>query len=510
MALSFLRLILVAERDGKMYDVIIIGGGVVGSSIARELSKYDIKVLLIEKEDDVASGGASKANSAILHAGYDPVPGTLKAKLNVRGNEMFDELCKDLDVPMKRVGSLVAAFSQDEVESLYKLYDRGLKNGVKNMSIISADMVKEIEPNINDTIVAALYAKTAGIICPYGFVIALAENAAQNGAEFVFNQEVISIGKEGDVFTVKTQDREYFGKYVVNAAGLYADVINNMVSDKRFSIHPRKGEYLILDKEEGYLANTVIFQVPTKMGKGILVSPTVDGNLLIGPTSEDIFNKEFRKTTYKGLEKAIKGAKKSVEKFNERKTITQFTGVRAVPDVDGEDFIIGESDVKGFINVAGIESPGFTSSPAIAEMVREILKDAGLNMVEKDNFNPKRKPVIRFNELTDEERNELIKREPAYGKVICRCETVTEGEIIDAIRRPVGAKSIDGVKRRVRAGMGRCQGGFCSPRVLEILSRELNVDPLNVTKFGGRSNILTAKAKEYLINSYKELLKSGV
>lgn len=493
-----------------MYDVIIIGGGVVGCSIARELSKYDIKVALIEKEDDVASGGASKANSAILHAGYDPLPGTLKAKLNVKGNEMFDELCKDLDVPMKRVGSLVAAFSKDEVESLYKLYDRGLKNGVKKMSIISGDMVKEIEPNINDTIVAALYAKTAGIICPYGFVIALAENAAQNGVEFIFNQEVISIKKEEDGFIVKTQSNEYFSKYVVNAAGLYSDVINDMVGGKHFTVHPRKGEYLILDKEEGYIANTVIFQVPTKMGKGILVSPTVDGNLLIGPTAEDIEDKEFRGTTAEGLEKAILGAKKSVAKFNERKTITQFTGVRSVPDVEGEDFIIGESDVKGFINVAGIESPGFTSSPAIAEMVVQILKDSGLKMAEKDNFNPKRKPVIRFNELTDEERNELIKKDPSYGRVICRCETVTEGEIIDAIRRPVGAKSIDGVKRRVRAGMGRCQGGFCSPRVLEILSRELNIDPLDVTKFGGKSNILTAKAKEYVINSCKEILKRGV
>lgn len=493
-----------------MYDVLIIGGGVIGCSIARELSKYELKTALIEKEDDVASGGASKANSAILHAGYDPVPGTLKAKLNVRGNEIFDDICKDLDVPIKRVGSLVAAFADDEVDSLYKLYDRGLKNGVKKMSIISKDMVKELEPNINDTIVAALYAKTAGIICPYGYVIALAENAAQNGVEFIFNQEVVSIEKEEDRFIVKTQDKEYLSKYVINAAGLYSDVINDMVGAKPFTVHPRKGEYLILDKEEGYLANTVIFQVPTKMGKGILVAPTVDGNLLIGPTSEDIKNKEFRKTTDMGLQKAIRGAKKSVDKFNERKTITQFTGLRSVPDVEGEDFIIGESQVKGFINVAGIESPGFTSSPAIAEMVVEILLDSGLKLIEKDDFNPKRKPVIRFNELSDDEKNELIKKNPAYGKIICRCETVTEGEIIDAIKRPVGAKSLDGVKRRVRAGMGRCQGGFCSPRVLEILSRELNINPLDVTKFGGKSNILTAKAKEYVINACKEILKSGV
>lgn len=494
-----------------MYDVIIIGGGVTGSSIARELSKYKIKVVVIEREDDVASGGASKANSAILHAGYDPVPGTLKAKLNVKGNEMYDELCRDLDVPMKRVGSLVVAFSEEEVKSIYKLFDRGIKNGVRQMSILSRDMVKEIEPNINDTVVAALYAKTAGIICPYGYTIAAAENAAQNGVEFAFNSTVRAIEKDDEgIFKVKTQNGEFLGRYVINAAGLYSDVINNMISKKHFSVHPRKGEYLILDKDQGYLANTVIFQVPTKMGKGILVSPTVDGNLLIGPTSEDIDDKEFRATTREGLNKAIIGAKKSVDKFDVRKTITQFTGVRSVPDVEGEDFIIGESDIKGFINVAGIESPGFTSAPAIAEMVVDILRDSGLNLIEKDDFNPKRRPVIRFNELSDDEKNKLIKQNPAYGRVICRCETVTEGEIIDAIKRPLGAKTIDGVKRRVRAGMGRCQGGFCGPRVLEILSREFNISPLEVTKHGGNSNVLSSRLKELLIENVGNVLKKEV
>lgn len=493
-----------------MYDVIIIGGGVTGSSIARELSKYKIKVVVIEKEDDVAAGGASKANSAILHAGYDPAPGTLKAKLNVKGNEMYDELCSDLDVPIKRIGSLVAAFSEEEVKSIYKLFDRGIKNGVKQISILSKDMVKEIEPNINDTVVAALYAKTAGIICPYGYTIAAAENAAQNGVEFVFNSEVIAIDKEDNVFKVKTQNEEFYGKYIINAAGLYSDVINNMISEKNFLVHPRKGEYLILDKDQGYLANTVIFQVPTKMGKGILVSPTVDGNLLIGPTSEDIDDKEFRATTRDGLNKAITGAKKSVDKFDVKKTITQFTGVRSVPDSDGEDFIIGESDIKGFINVAGIESPGFTAAPAIAEMVADILRDSGLNLIEKSDFNPKRKPVIRFNDLSDEEKNELIRQNPAYGKIICRCETVTEGEIIDVIKRPIGAKSLDGVKRRVRAGMGRCQGGFCGPRVLEILSRELDISPLEVTKHGGNSNVLCANLKEFLLKEALQVLKKEV
>lgn len=283
-----------------------------------------------------------------------------------------------------------------------------------------------------------------------------------------------------------------------------------MVGAKPFSVHPRKGEYLILDKDQGYLARTVIFQVPTKMGKGILVSPTVDGNLLIGPTSEDIQDKEFKATTREGLNKAITVAKRSVDKFDVRKTITQFTGLRATPDTEDKDFIIGESDVKGFINAAGIESPGFTAAPAIAEMIRDILKDAGLQLIEKVDFNPKRKPVIRFTELSDEERNKLIKENPAYGRIICRCETVTEGEIIDAIRRPVGAKSLDGVKRRVRAGMGRCQGSFCGPRVVEILARELNISPLEVTKHGRNSNILTAETKKFLLEKASEVLKKEV
>ncbi|KKC29011.1 NAD(P)/FAD-dependent oxidoreductase [Caldanaerobacter subterraneus] len=493
-----------------VYDVLIVGAGVVGCSIARELSKYKLKVIVVEKGEDAASEGASKANSAILHAGYDPVPGTLKAKLNVRGNEMFEELCKDLDVPMKRTGSLVVAFSEEEIKELYKLFDRGIKNGVKELSIITKDMVKEIEPYINDNVIAALYAKKAGIISPYVFTIALAENAAQNGVEFSFNSEVVDIKRKEDVFVVKTPSKEFYARYVVNAAGVYSDVINNMVGAKPFSVHPRKGEYLILDKDQGYLARTVIFQVPTKMGKGILVSPTIDGNLLIGPTSEDIQDKEFKATTREGLNKAITVAKRSVDKFDVRKTITQFTGLRATPDTEEKDFIIGESDVKGFINVAGIESPGFTAAPAIAEMVRDILKDAGLELVEKDDFNPKRKPVIRFVELSDEEKNRLIKENPAYGRIVCRCETVTEGEVIDAIRRPVGAKSVDGVKRRVRAGMGRCQGSFCGPRIVEILARELNISPLEVTKHGRNSYILAGETKKFLLDKASELLKKEV
>lgn len=493
-----------------MFDVVIIGAGVIGSSIARELSKYVLKIGVLEKGEDVASEGASKANSAILHAGYDPEPGSLKAKLNVKGNEMYDELCKDLDVPIKRIGSVVVAFSDDETKELYKLFDRGIKNGVKELSIISKDLLKQIEPNINDNAVAALYAKTAGIICPYGYSIAAAENAAQNGVEFIFNSEVIGIKKDEDLFEITTKEKKYYSKYVINAAGLYSDAINNLSGAKPFSVHPRKGEYFILDKDQGYLAKTVIFQVPTSMGKGILVSPTVDGNLLIGPTSEDIQDKEFKATTKEGLDKALKGAKRSVDKFDIRKTITQFTGLRSTPDTKEKDFIIKESEIKGFINVAGIESPGFTAAPAIAEMVRDILKDSGIKLIAKKDFNPKRRPLIRFNELTDEERNKLIKKDPSYGRIICRCETVTEGEIIDAIKRPIGAKSIDGVKRRVRAGMGRCQGGFCGPRVLEILAKEYKISPLEVTKSGGKSNILSADAKSYLLERASKVIKKEV
>ncbi|MDI6600780.1 MAG: NAD(P)/FAD-dependent oxidoreductase [Thermoanaerobacteraceae bacterium] len=479
-----------------MYDVLIIGGGVTGSAIAREMSRYKLNICLLEKEEDVCTG-TSKANSAIIHAGYDPEPGTLKARLNVRGNAMFDELCENLDIPFKRNGSLVVAFSEEEMKKVRDLYDRGIKNGVPDMEIIDRERLKKLEPNISDDAIGALYARTAGVICPFTLTIAMAENAAMNGVEFFFNSPVTGIDKHERYFTVHTPDNVFEARYVINAAGLYADEINNMVGGEPFKIRPRKGEYLILDKVEGDVAHTVIFQVPTKMGKGILVTPTVHGNLMLGPTAEDIEDKEFRETTPEGIQKAIEGAMKTTRAFNLRNVITTFTGVRPVPDT--EDFIIGESKlVPGFINASGIESPGLTSAPAIAEMVVDIVKEAGLHMEEKPDFNPKRRPVIRFNELTDEEKKEVIKQNPAYGHVICRCETITEGEIIDAIRRPVGARSLDGIKRRTRAQTGRCQAGFCTPRVAEILARELNMTLSDVTKFGGNSKLLLYRVKELL------------
>lgn len=476
-----------------MYDVAIIGGGITGCAIARELSKYDVSVVLIEKEEDVAAGGATKANSAIIHAGYDPVPGTLKARLNVLGNAMYGELTEKLDIPFKRIGSLVLAFNSEERMMLNELYRRGQENGVPGLKIIESHELKEMEPNVSDDAVAALYSPTAGIICPYEAAIAFYENARENGVDFVFDSKVISIKKE-DCFIVETTSGTIKALYVVNAAGVYADEISKMAGAEEFKIVPRRGEYVLLDKSQGNIVNHVIFQTPTRYGKGILVSPTVDGNLIVGPNAVDIGNKEENITTQKGLDEVVEGARKSVPGFDLRDRITNFAGIRAVP-LNG-DFIIGHSSkIYGFINVAGIESPGLTAAPAIAVEVREILSKAGLKLVKKDDFIDTR-TVVRFRDLNFQERAELIEKDPRYGKIICRCETVTEGEIVDAIKR--GARSVDAVKRRTRAGMGRCQGGFCSPRVAEILSKELHIPMDKVTKSGDGSYMLVGRIKETL------------
>jgi len=475
-----------------MYDVLIIGAGIIGTSIARELSKYNLKVCVLEKDNDVANG-TTKANSAIIHAGYDAKNGTLKARLNVLGNKMFDELCRDLDVPFKRIGSLVLAFDDNDVNTLHKLYDNGIKNGVKDLYILSKEEVINIEPNVNKTVKAALYAKTAGIIGPFEMAIALAENAYENGVEFRLNSEVIDIKKE-DVYVVYTKNEKFKARYVVNCAGLYADKINDMVSKNRFKIIPRRGEYYLLDKSVK-LVNHIIFQCPTKLGKGVLITPTVHGNTLIGPNAEDLEDKEAINTTREGLRFVLDTAKKSVEDIPVGMSITNFAGLRARTELD--DFIIKEAeDSKGFINVAGIESPGLSAAPAIALYVLDILKSSGLEFVRKNNFKNKRKGIIKFSDLSFEEKNELIKKDSRYGRIICRCEEITEGEIVDAIKRPLGATTLDGIKRRVRAGMGRCQGGFCSPRVMEILSRELKVKMEDIIKDHEGSYILTGPTKK--------------
>lgn len=477
-----------------MYDLIIIGGGIIGCSVAREISRYRLKTLLLEQESDVASG-TSKSNSAIIHAGYDPKSGTLKAKLNVEGNEMYPQISRELDVPFRRVGSLVVAFDREEIPFLETLYHQGITNSVSQMKIIDQQELRKREPYISKEAVAALSAETTGIVCPFTLTIATAENAFENGVKFSLDTEVAAIQVRGDNhFIIYTNRGRFESKYVVNAAGVFGDQIHRMVGGEGFSIQPRKGEYCILDKEQGYLAQAVIFTVPTKMGKGILVTPTVDGNLLIGPTAMDINDKDDTATTAEGLQQVIVGAKRLVPGIQTSKIITSFAGLRAVPDTN--DFIIGPSEkAKGFVNIAGIESPGLTAAPAIAKMVSQILESQGLAMKVRNKFNPKQQPSVRFRELNQAEQRDLIQTNPAYAKVICRCETITEGEILDAIHRPLGAHNLDALKRRVRTGAGRCQGGFCTPRVAEILARELKI-PLNqVTKCGHDSLILDSKTK---------------
>lgn len=474
-----------------MYDVVVIGGGVIGTSIARDLSKYDLKIALIEKETDVANG-TTKANSAIIHAGYDALPGTLKAKLNVEGNAMFDKVCDELDVPFKRIGSIVVAFSQDEMEKLHELYQRGIENGVSGLEIIDKDRLLEIEPHISDKAIGALLAKTAGITSPYELCIAQVENAVENGVELVLDTEVKGIEKCDDEFLINTNKGEFRAGYIVNSAGLFADEINTMLGGEEFHIIPRKGEYCLFDRSQGHLANHIIFQVPTRFGKGILITPTVHGNLLIGPNSVEVEDKNDLATTDTGLESVIKGAGKSIDGFSMREVITSFSGLRA--STKHEDFIINVP-VHGAVNAAGIDSPGLSSAPAISKMIVSMLKDMGLKLNEK-KFNPIRKSRKRFAEMTNMERAEAIRENPLYGRIICRCETVTEGEIIDAIRRPAGARTVDGVKRRLRAGMGRCQGGFCMPRVVEILSRELGVPYMDVLKDSKEGYIFTGMLKD--------------
>lgn len=478
-----------------MYDVIIIGAGVSGAATARELSRYKVNACVIEKEEDVCCG-TSKANSAIVHAGYDAATGSLMAKLNVRGNQMMEQLAKDLDFPFKKNGSLVVCLHEEDMPNLQALYDRGVANGVKDLRILNREELRAMEPNISDDAYAALYAPTAGIVCPFNLNIAMAENACVNGVEFKFDTEVTGLHPIEGGWAIETNQGTFETKYVVNAAGVYADRLHNMVSAKKIHITPRRGDYCLLDKTAGNLVSKTIFALPGKFGKGILVAPTVHGNLILGPTAIDIEDKEGTNTTREGLDQVITKCGMNVKNIPMRSVITSFAGLRA--HEDGHEFLIGElEDAPGFIDCAGIESPGLTSSPAIGEMVAEILREK-LNLEKNENFVATRKGVLDPDALSKEERIELIRKNPAYGNIICRCEMITEGEILDAIHRPLGAKSLDGVKRRTRAGMGRCQAGFCSPRTMEILARERHVSMFDITKSGGDSKIVVGTNKDSL------------
>ena len=469
-----------------MYDVAIVGAGVVGSAIARELSKYNVNACVIERDEDVCNG-TSKANSAIVHAGFDAKPGTLKAKLNVRGNAMMDQLSKELDFPFKRNGSLVVCTKDQDPALLDELVEKAKANGVE-VQILERDELMEMEPNLADDVVKALYAPTGAIVCPFHLTMALAENAADNGVEFFLNTEVTKIEKKDDHFVITTDKDTIETKTVVNAAGVYADKFNNMVSENKLEIIPRRGQYCLLDKDAGNHVSKTIFQLPSKMGKGVLVTPTVHGNLLVGPTAEDIDDKEGINTTADGLNSLGVTSAQSVKNVPMRQVITSFAGLRA-HEVKG-DFVIGEAeDAKGFFNAAGIESPGLSSAPAIGEMVADLVAES-LGLEKNPDFNGTRKGILNPANLSVEERNELIKKQPAYGNIICRCEMISEGEIIDAIHRTLGARSLDGVKRRTRAGMGRCQAGFCSPKTMEILEREVPMSIFDVTKNGKDAKIV--------------------
>lgn len=472
------------------YDAAIIGGGVTGCAIARELSRYDMSICVIEREEDVCSG-TSKANSAIVHAGYDAVPGSNKAIFNVEGNRIMEELSKELDFPFKRNGSFVLCFSEDDRPALNALYEKGVKNGVPGLSILSGDEVRAMEPNVTDEVVAALYAPTGGIVCPFGLTIALAENACDNGVEFLFNTEVREIRKGENGYDLETEDQIIHATYVINAAGVYADVFHNMVSEEKIHITPRKGDYCLLDKEAGTHVAHTIFQLPGKMGKGVLVAPTVHGNLLVGPTATDVNDREYTRTTAKELSEIMEKAAWSVKNVPFRQVITSFSGLRAHEDRD--DFIIGEApDAEGFFDASGIESPGLTSAPAIGIHVAELVARKA-KASRKESFCGTRKGILDPQKLSLSERAELIKENPGYGTIICRCEGVSEGEIVDAITRTLGAVSLDGIKRRVRAGMGRCQAGFCAPKTMEILARETNRDMEDICKNRAGSNILTGR-----------------
>lgn len=480
-----------------MFDVAVIGTGVIGTTIARQLSKYQIKVVMLEKESDVSTG-TTKANSAIIHAGFDAPATSNKGKYNAAGNLMFDELCKELAVPFKRIGSLVLAFAPEELETLKELKANGDLLGVPGLEILDQAKIREMEPNLSDEALAGLYAPSAGIIEPWELAMASAENAVDNGAEILLNFGVESIVKQADGSFVLTSElgQTVQAKTVVNAAGVFADVVYRMVNpNAEFAIHPRRGQYYLLDKTANGIVNHVLFPCPTKMGKGILVVPTIDGNVLIGPDSEDLdeTDKYALDTTAERMALIKQEAGKLCKEIPYRETITTFAGLRAEPT--GGDFIIGESSVKDFFNVAGMKSPGLSSAPAIAVAIADMVVEALGNPSLNPEFNPIRRPRIKLAHMTDAEKQALIEKDPSFGRIICRCEMITEGEIVDTINRSVGGRTVNGIKRRIRPGAGRCQGGFCGPRVVEIISRELGMNILDVVQEGPDSKILVSETK---------------
>ena len=478
-----------------IYDVLIVGAGVTGGMLARELSRSKVSVCLLEKENDVAMG-ASKANSGIIHGGYDPVPGTMKAKMNTLGVELLFEAAKELNVPHIRNGSMVCAFSAEEEPLLQELYEQGQLNKTPDLRILSGDEARALEPKLSKAVTKVLHVPNAGIICPYSLTIAAVGNAMDNGVELRRNFAVAGIEKKDGIFTVTAADgNQVRGRYLVNCAGGYSDQIAEMAGDGFFTIIPRSGEYMVLDKTEGSMVKHTLFQCPTKEGKGILVSPTAHGNLLVGPTASKVATPDSKDTTAEGLAIVEKFAAKSVPTVNFRQVITSFSGVRS--SEKSGDFIMEESKVvPGLIHAGAIDSPGLTCCVSNARYLVQLLQNAGLQLEAKAHWDGTREDTHAFAYMTDEEKNAMIEKNPAFGKIVCRCEEITEGEILLALTKNPVALDMDGVKLRTRSGMGRCHGGFCGPYVMQLISQQQNIPMEEVTKYGKASRMVLGKAGE--------------
>lgn len=476
-----------------MLDVVIIGGGICGCSLLYELSRYKASVALLEKENDLTEG-ATKANSAIVHAGYDPRPGTMMARYNVEGNRIIEQLCADLDVLYRKNGSLVIGFSEGDRPTIEDLYQRGVSNGVPDMRVVEYEELHRMEPNLNDKALFALYAPSAGIVSPWELAFAQAQAAVEGGAEVRLECEALGIRREDGRYVVETNQGDIEARFVVNAAGRHSQRISEMLGEHDFTIVPRRGQYFLLDTTQGDLVDTVIFQCPSEHGKGILVSPTVHGNLIVGPNAEPCDFDDLA-TTAEALEYVRRTAQMSVPGINFRDSIRNFSGIRA--ELEGyDDFIAGESSQNpGYFRMAGIKSPGLTAAPALARDVARMISEAGLNFEPNPDFQTKRS-ILRFKHLNDKQRAEAIKENPLYGTIVCRCMSVTEGEIVDAMRRPIPPRSLDGVKRRCWPGSGRCQGGFCGPRVQAIIARELGIPQGDVPLDRNGMKIILGRTKQ--------------
>ncbi len=490
-------------NQGK-YDVVIIGAGIVGSMVARELSRYKLSIAVLEREEDVGMGQSS-ANSAIIHSGHDPEPGSLKAKLNVRGNELWYRIAPELDIPIQKSGALIVAIGPEEQTGLPELYERGKQNGVPDMRILSREEVLEMEPNLNPDVSGALYTPSAGVVDPFQGVLGAAESAAINGVTFFVNAEVRGmIAQDGRITAVETTQGTIEASWFINAAGVHSDEIMHMAGSRpEFEITARRGEYFVFD-ESAFKVNNILFPMPTKKGKGILVTTTTHGNTMIGPNSDYVADKEDHSVTREGMNEILTGAARLVPALSPRDVIATFAGLRATgnhkPAGSHRDFLIEVSDtVEGLVNLAGIESPGYAAAPAIAEYVVGLMADAGLNLDEKKDWESRRERIPRFKELSHQERARLVSRDPAFGRIVCRCEDITEGEIVAAIHAPIPAENYDAIKRRTWLGTGRCQGSFDYPRTMEILARELGISMTEVTKKGPGSVMLYRQTKEEVV-----------